>query len=178
MNVQGVGYFISVSELMKLPSCGEKFSLYIYNYIREDTMDLYGFSSMESRELFKVLLSVSRIGPKAAINILSTMEDKTFINAIINEDVNSLKQVSGIGVKTARRLILELKNKVSELVTPEELTDTGGYGNQLYQALTGLGYSHGEIEKAYQTLKLEADLSLEQKIKAILSYLGKENING
>ncbi len=171
----GVGYLVEVTDFLNIPAVGEKIGLYIYTYVREDTLKLYGFKTMEERELFKVLLSVSRIGPAAASSILSTLSYNEFIKAILEENIQVLKEVSGIGKKTAQRLILELKSKVENLgreieVTGRKIQDT----DELYEALQGLGYSSREISGALDDVKLKEEDRLEDKIKKVLGYLGRE----
>ncbi len=177
INVDGVGYFVYVSKLIDLPDPGERINIYIYTYIREDTLDLYGFNSMEERKLFDILLSVSRVGPKAALNILSTLTYEEVIGAIMGEKFEVLKQVSGIGQKTAQRLVLELKSKIKDLGYEYQInTTTGSDNNELYQGLNNLGYTNREIEKALSEINFEKETDLEQKIKMILNYFGGESL--
>ncbi len=174
----GTGYLVFVSDLINLPDPGGEIELFIYTYVREDTLDLYGFNSMKERELFDILLSVSRVGPKAGISVLSTLRYEEFINAIMTEDTSVLKQVSGIGPKTAQRLILELEEKISELGQEYQSTetDTGKVpDDDLYEALNSLGYTRSEINSALHEIEFSAGSSLEEKIKKTLSYLGKES---
>ena len=178
--VNGVGYLVFVPDVIQLPEIGSEISLFIYTYVREDTLDLYGFNSMKERKIFELLLSVSRVGPKAAVSTLSTLNHEQFIKAIMTEDISVLKQISGVGPKTAQRLILELKEKISELDFQSTASQKTGLSTDLeedyYQALTGLGYSRREVQQAAQSLDFAADLSLEEKIKETLSYLGKEKL--
>ena len=178
INVNGVGYLVEVADIVDFTQDSKEIFLYIYTYVREDQLSLYGFKSIEERQLFEILLSVSRIGPKAAINILSNLSYDRFINAILTEDISLLKEVKGIGQKTAQRLILELKNKVDELAKnisiekPQEVQDD----EELYDALLSLGYSAKEVDKALKEIDLSKDDSLEDKIRKVLSTLGKESL--
>lgn len=175
LNVNGVGYQVEVANMGSVSRKGEELELYIYTYVREDALALYGFNQPEEKELFKTLLGISGIGPKAAINILSSLSYDTFVNAILTENSAVLKQISGIGPKTASRLILELKNKVEKFAINNGMVlDQTSRDEEIYEALQGLGYSLSEIDKALSELKLDKDLSLDLKLKKILSYLGKE----
>ncbi|MFW6007423.1 MAG: Holliday junction branch migration protein RuvA [Halanaerobiales bacterium] len=180
IEVNGIGYLLEISNLFNCPRVGEKINVFVYTYVREDTLDLYGFEDMSERELFVTLLSVSRIGPKAAMNILSSLPYDEFIKAILSENIAALKEVSGIGPKTAKRLILELQNKIDDLaektkVSPVEKINNRENYDQLVEALTNLGYSSQEINKGVSQVNFKEDSTLEEKIKKILSFLGKES---
>ncbi|MFP4660730.1 MAG: Holliday junction branch migration protein RuvA [Halanaerobiales bacterium] len=174
INVNGVGYQVEVTDV-RLTYHNKEIELYIYTYVREDTLALYGFKTLEERKLFITLLGVSGIGPKAASNILSSLPYDKFINAILTENVAVLKQISGIGPKTAQRLILELKSKIEDLAVNLKMDIKGStYDEELYDALIGLGYSATEIDNALAELNLDSDAGIEEKIKKVLSCLGKE----
>src|SRR6056297_1098145 len=178
IDVNGVGYQVRIPGIYSNKDINKKLELFIYTYIREDAMQLYGFETFEEKKLFKTLLSVSRVGPSAAMNILSSLAYERFINAILSENVAVLKEVSGIGPKTAQRLILELKSKIEDML-PELQIEKGKsmkkYDEDLYEALTQLGYSTQEIDKAVNNLDLDTEMKLEDKIKNVLSYLGREH---
>ena len=177
VDVNGVGYQLKVPTLYPKKDINKNIELFVYTYIREDALDLYGFETAEEKKLFKTLLSVSRVGPSAAMNILSTLAYERFINAILSENVSVLKEVSGIGPKTAQRLILELKSKIEDML-PELQIEKGKsmkkYDEDLYEALTQLGYTNKEVDEAVNKLELDSDMKLEDKIKNVLSYLGRE----
>ncbi|MFO7815756.1 MAG: Holliday junction branch migration protein RuvA [Halanaerobiales bacterium] len=177
IDVNGVGYQVQVPVIYTNKDLNKKLELFIHTYIREDALDLYGFETIEEKKLFKTLLSVSRVGPSAAMNVLSSLSYERFINAILSENVSVLKEVSGIGPKTAQRLILELKSKIEDML-PELQIQKGksmkNYDEDLYEALTQLGYSKKEVDNAIGNLDLGSDLELEEKIKNVLSYLGRE----
>lgn len=178
IEVNGVGYLVEVADITRLAPEGKESHLYIYTYVREDQLALYGFQTMEERQLFEILLSVSRIGPKAAINILSHLSYDRFINAILTENIAVLKEVKGIGPKTAQRLVLELKNKVDELAKNIniEKSEDSQEDEELYDAVLSLGYSRKEIDKAKTNVDFKEDENLETKIKKVLSALGKESL--
>ncbi|ACL69982.1 Holliday junction branch migration protein RuvA [Halothermothrix orenii] len=170
----GVGYRVLVPSTVRLKPVGEKLELFVYTYVREDSLDLYGFKTMEERELFETLLSVSGIGPRAAINILSSLSYKKFIEAILTEKVSILKQVSGIGPKTAKRLILELKGKLKDMSGDFEEPLPDNRNTELSDALASLGYSELEIEEALSNADIKNNGSLEENIKKALGYLGSK----
>jgi Holliday junction DNA helicase RuvA len=174
INVNGVGYLVEVTDPACIPVTGEVMETYVYTHVREDAISLYGFKGMEERELFTRLLSVSGIGPKAALNILSTLDYNKFINAVLTENIPLLKQIPGIGQKTAQRLVLELKNKVNDLTFDHTTINTGTYDEELYQALQSLGYHVNEIEDAISKVELAGKERIEDRIKEVLAYLGKE----
>lgn len=176
INIDGVGYQVEVTGNKLVYPKNKEVELYIYTYVREDTLALYGFDTLEERKLFIILLSITGIGPKAAKNILSSLSYDKFINAILTENVAVLKQISGVGPKTALRLILELKSKVKDLAVNLNLDiKEKSYDEDLYDALIGLGYSATEIDNALKFLDLDDTVNIENKIRKVLSYLGKEH---
>lgn len=178
VNVNGVGYRVEITGGLGKISPGERISLYIYTYVREDTLKLYGFEKDEERKLFSILLSVSGIGPGVAVKALSCLSFDRFINAVLAENLPVLKEVPGIGPKTAKRLVLELQDKAEKLAGELQINEVAGAANQeLYEALMNLGYSRAEIDRALQKLDLNCEMSIEDKIKAVLSHLGKESFN-
>lgn len=176
VDVDGIGYILEISDLFTCPDIGEEISLFVYTYVREDKIELYGFENMAERKLFTTLLSVSRIGPKAGMNILSSLSYEKFINAILSENLAVLKEISGIGPKTAQRLVLELQNKMDKLAQKSDVSSTTQIRNEeLYEALNNLGYSNKEIDKAVSNVEIKEESQLEDKIKKILSFMGKES---
>ncbi|MDP3792598.1 MAG: Holliday junction branch migration protein RuvA [bacterium] len=146
--------------------------LFIHSQLnmREGTFDMYGFQDKEDLELFHLITSVNGIGPKSAMNILSVVEPKHLKAAVINEDADYLKRVSGLGPKTASRLILELKNKVDHLDMGDmEGVDLGQEGNAL-EALLVLGYNQYQAKEA---LKEAKGKTLEERVREALRLLGK-----
>ncbi|MFW5999749.1 MAG: Holliday junction branch migration protein RuvA [Halanaerobiaceae bacterium] len=178
VNVDGVGYLLQIAGDLNLFSPGEKVSLYVYTYVREDSLRLYGFEKMEERELFSTLLSVSGIGPSAATNILAVLSYQRFVNAILTENLAVLQEVSGIGPKTARRLVLELQGRAEDLARSMQMDNIDQTAEtDLYEALGNLGYSRQEIDGALSELNLDQELQLEEKIREVLSYLGRESFS-
>lgn len=176
IDVNGVGYrvFIPDSVLRGMPRKGDEISLHIYTAVREDAILLYGFQTESELELYKHLISVSGVGPKVAIGVLSTLPVNDFKKAIIYEDVVTLKKIPGIGEKTAKRLILELKSKLNTLDLPatrEDVTETSPVVAEAIDALMALGYSRLEACGAVEQSQ-ERD-NLQRLITAGLKYLGQ-----
>lgn len=149
--------------------------LYTHLAVREDSLTLYGFSTYEELELFEILISVSGIGPKAGLGILSIADPNTVKLAIAKEDSSILTRVSGIGKKTAERVILELKNKFTLGDIKEgELNDAQKQildQQDVIEALMGLGYGQNEVRKVLENIP--RDKSLEERVKSALRELGK-----
>jgi Holliday junction DNA helicase RuvA len=178
-----IGYKIFMSEtaIDKLGDVGSKVKVYTYLKVREDDMSLYGFNTNEELRMFELLLSVSGVGAKSAIVILSNITPSSFALAVITDDVGKLKKLPGIGPKTAQRIILELKDKLKavEDTNKEELEemllkseDDGEKISEALSALQVLGYTRKEIEKAFEKFD-KKDLSVEEIIKKGLLYLSK-----
>lgn len=161
VDVGGVGYAVSISlnTLAVLPQVGQPVRLYTYLQVREDALQLYGFATPEERRAFELCIAVSGIGPKIALAVLSGLDPRGLAKVITDGDSGRLKRVPGIGPKTAERLVLELRDKVSRLgVAPEpgavrSETRTpprpgGGLESDVAMALGNLGYKPGEAERA------------------------------
>ena len=185
IDVNGIGYKIFMSEtaINKLGQIGEIVKIHTYVRVREDDISIFGFNTNEELRMFELLLSVSGIGAKSALVILSNVSVSSFALAIINNDVNLLKKLPGIGPKTAQRAILELKDKLkkeNEIVANEdrEVSDTikaaiidDGKIAEATAALKVLGYTGKEIEKALE--KVDANLSVEDIIRKGLLNLAR-----
>lgn len=170
VNVNGVGYkvFISGNTLKTLPKKGEKVKLYTFLYVRENIMDLYGFLNPKELEFFELLTSISGIGPKGALSILTVASVDILKRAITNEESSILTKVSGIGKKMAEKIILELKSKVGD----EFLGKGIGVDSEAIDALMGLGY---KLQEAREVLKkVPKDIEgVENRVKEALKLLGK-----
>lgn len=185
IDVNGIGYKIYMSEtaINKLGGIGEIIKIHTYVRVREDDISIYGFNTNEELRMFELLLSVSGIGAKSALVILSNVSVSSFALAIINNDINLLKKLPGIGPKTAQRVILELKDKLkkeNEIVTNEntDIRDTINTAimddeklTEATAALKVLGYTGKEIEKALE--KVDVNLSVEDIIRKGLSNLAR-----
>lgn len=175
IDVSGVGYEVfTIPILLEKLKEGQEASLYTLLYVREEIMELYGFASREELEFFKEMISVSGVGPKSALGILTLSSIADLKKAIVNEDASLLTKVSGIGKKTAERLILELKNRIS-LQDMGEGKKTAGASeeSQAIDALVNLGYSIREAREALQHVDRDID-NMRDRIKAALQLLGKK----
>ncbi len=177
---QWIGYeiYVPYSVLSQLPSAGEQVKIYTELYVREDILRLYGFMRDEDVEMFRYLISVSGIGPKGALGILSTMTPDELRYAILTEDVTAISKAKGIGKKTASKLILDLKDKVKaialtvDIKTPLDEHIDQGHIEEAVLGLTGLGYSQKEALEAVK--KAQDKTSTSSIIKEALYYLAKE----
>ena len=179
IDVNGIGYKIFMSEtaIAELGEIGQVVKVHTYLKVKEDEMSLYGFNTNEELRMFELLLSVSGIGAKSAINILSNITPSSFALAVITNDVAKIKALPGIGPKGAQRIILELKDKLNKEQDIEEVEkkaekviDTQKY-NEAISALQVLGYSKKEIEKALQGVNEE--LTVDEIIKLGLKNLAR-----
>ncbi len=180
LDVQGVGYeiFISTSSLEKLQNVNETLNLVIHTSVREDNISLFGFLNYSEKKLFLKLLSVSGIGPKLSMSILAAMPSQELIEAIYREDLVRLTSISGIGKKTAERIILELKDKLLDLSvigsSPEERkSKKSGIPEDLVSALVNLGYNRNEIERKLDRMPFKDPQNFQLSLKESLQALAK-----
>ncbi len=179
----GVGYevFIPVSTFYDLGEVATEVSLQIYSYVRQESFSLYGFRTEREKNLFEKLLSVSGIGPKLAVTILSGLEVEVLIPAIRNGEVATLVHVPGVGRKTAERLVLELKDKLADVVPesvgrqqapvakPETVED------EVLSALINLGYARPAAENALSDVRAQgADGDFEELLRGSLRLLARK----
>lgn len=182
IDVNGVGYevLIPLSSYDRLPAAGQAIEILTHLHVREDAQTLYGFMSAAERDLFRLLVNhVSGIGPKLALAVLSGMSVSNFKAAVVNSDVASLSKISGVGKKTAERMVLELKDKVgvaaaweaasaSHAPTPEQ-----EQANEAVLALIALGYKQVDAHKTVRDLQEKggADKRAEELVKMALKKL-------
>lgn len=182
MDVNNIGYNIKVSAqtMQNLGHMSGEVKLYTYTYVKEDAFSLFGFLTREELELFKKMITVNGIGPKGALAILSTMSVDTLRFAILSGDAKSIAKSPGIGAKTAERLIIDLKDKISadEVFTVNTGENvTGSMATELpnkkeaIEALTALGYSAADAIKAVNLLECTEDSSTEEILKAALKII-------
>lgn len=171
VDVNNVGYKVFVTDFTfgKLASQDEA-ALNIYTYVREDILALYGFVDLAEKDMFELLISISGIGPKAAMSILSVADPKSIQAAILNEDVSILTRVSGIGKKTAERVVLELQNKIADLSIGDREDAT--MDSEVIEALMVMGYGAPQAREALKSISGELE-TVEDKIRAALKELGK-----
>jgi Holliday junction DNA helicase RuvA len=174
IDVGGIGFqvFMPTSVLSTLGAPGREVRLYTHLHIREDNIALYGFASPDELRLFETLITVSGIGPKLALAMLSSLSVEQIILAIATASPDVLTMTPGIGRKTASRIILELKEKIGAgwVITPA--TQFAQENIDVLAALTALGYSAAEAARAVATLPASPKMSLEEKLRLALQYLG------
>jgi Holliday junction DNA helicase RuvA len=166
----GIRVYLPSSTLSQLGALGDEVSLYTHLYVKEDNISLYGFTSNEEVALFKNLISVSGIGPKVALALLSSLSAEQLATAIIGGNVDLIDQVPGIGPKMANRLIVELRSKLEqewkEVALPLATEDSDAIA-----ALTSLGYSLKEATQVVSSIPNSSGLTLEEKVKTALQEL-------
>lgn len=172
LDVAGVGYEIAVPPrvLVELPGIGEDAVVHSHLYVREDAMALYGFSTEDQRDLFRILLGVSGVGPKVALAILSTMTPDDLRRAVVTEDAAALTAVPGIGKRSAQKLMLELRPKLE--LPDAEFGPSQSPLAEVRAALEGLGYHTDEIRGAMAHLP-ETD-EVESLLRHALQELGRQ----
>ena len=192
IDVGGLGYkvFMSSIGMEKLGEIGSQVKVYTYYRVREDDISIFGFNSNEELKMFELLLSVSGVGAKTALAMLAVCTPSEFVLAIISEDINLLTSIPGIGSKSAKRIILELKDKIKKEQQIQELTEATKNNSSVQEANTKmqkliaddnkvqeaiaalqvLGYNKKEIEKAFMKID-KTDLSTEDLIKKGLTIL-------
>ena len=176
----GIGYkiFMSSSSIATMIECGNMIKIHTYYHVREDNISLYGFNTKEELKLFELLISVSGIGAKSAISMLSNITPSSFALAVITEDIKKLTELPGIGKKSAQRIILELKDKlkaqeVEEEIQIEKPLINDDVTDEAMQALQILGYTKKEIEQVLSKVETSG-MSTEEIIKVGLKYLSQK----
>ena len=176
IDVHDVGYLVTVPASTRAQLVdGSETGLMIYTQVREDAILLYGFATAREKEVFELLISVSGVGPKLALSVLSTLTPDAFCQAILQSNLQSLTQVPGIGKRTGERLVLELKDKIAKRFPLLGTSREPGHGNhairEASEALLALGYSAAEAEDALSQLTLQGTESAEMIIRKALSLL-------
>ena len=185
INCGGVGFqlFVSDRTIGKISAeKGDTVRLYTYLNVREDALELFGFYAPEEQQFFKLLIGVSGVGPRAAISVLSTLSPEQLALCIIGGDAKSIAASPGVGVKTAQKIILELKDKVGkDSVSPAEVKElfaaaapvTSGRVDEAVSALVVLGYTKADAMSALAALPNKEQLSVEALIKQALKQMGR-----
>jgi Holliday junction DNA helicase RuvA len=175
VDVNGIGFkvFMPTSTLSTLGAKGEEVELHTHLHLREDNATLYGFAAPEELGLFQTLISVSRLGPKLALAMLSAMSAEKLAMTIATGNANLLAEIPGVGKKTAQRIILELKEKIGAgwAAPPPELAEENA---DVLAALTTLGYSVREASRAIATIPPDPALTLEEKIRLALGFFASK----
>jgi len=178
VETSGVGYdvTISVPTFSDLPAVGAEVALHIHTHVREEVIALYGFLRASEKLLFEKLITVSGIGPKLAITILSGMAADEMVRAIRGNDVARLTRIPGIGKKTAERMVLELRDKLPETGPPSTpaAPPLSATEDDVLSALVNLGYQRPAVEKVLAAVGMDGDAkSFDQMFRAALSRLSK-----
>lgn len=183
IDVGGIGYmiYIPAQSLNYLPGIGEMLKVHTYLYMREDAMILYGFLTKDDLEMFKLLITVSGIGPKGGLAILSTLSSDDLRFAVLSGDSKAISKAPGIGSKTAQRVIIDLKDKLSledafekKLEHENEkinVSSNSQVKNDAVMALNALGYSSTESLKAVSKVEITDDMDVEDVLKAALKHM-------
>jgi Holliday junction DNA helicase RuvA len=184
VDVQGVGYLfeIPLSTFQQLPPAGNEVTLFAHFHVREDLQRLYGFITQSERELFRRLIGVNMVGPKIAISILSHVSVKEFIQALNSQNAALLKSVPGVGLKTAQRLIMELKGKLSIMPgdtvpdvahTGHSPSSAGSVQTEAVDAMMSLGYSEQQVQRALMRVRevIDPAAPVEEWIKKALQVV-------
>ena len=177
LEVSGIGYEIAVplSTSFQLPNVGESAYLLTHLVVREDQHSLFGFATDEERKLFRALIKISGVGAKLAITILSGTNVNGFIQSVVNEDIDALVHLPGIGKKTAERLIVEMKDKVSEISSDENSLSQNNKNSAVAEAinaLVNLGYKTKDAKTILEKIESEG-LTVEELIRQALKSLNK-----
>lgn len=178
----GIGYDIKTPVILlhHLPEIGSEMKIFTYMYVREDALGLFGFLTKEELEVFRLLIAISGIGPKAGLAILSTLTIEQLRFAVLSDDAKTIAKAPGIGAKSAKRLIIELKDKMSlnDLLPFAEDSNDGGEAapaadakTEAALALVGLGYSNSDALKAIQAVDDSSEMDTETLLKAALKKM-------
>ncbi|MFW0838123.1 MAG: Holliday junction branch migration protein RuvA [Candidatus Komeilibacteria bacterium] len=173
--VNNIGYQVFSSEtLLAGLIIDQEMTVYTHQYVKEDALDLYGFGTLAELEFFQHLINISGVGPKSALAVLSLAKLDDIKKAIYRGDPTLLKKVSGIGQKTAERIVVELKNKITALATDSgSLTDANGANEELISALEALGYNMTQIRPALQHLPTDLP-DIAHQVKAALKIINNK----
>lgn len=180
----GIGYEISVpfTVINRLPAMGNEVKIYTYMHVREDAMKLFGFLTKDDLKIFKLLITVNGIGPKGALGILSSITPDDLRFAVLADDVKAISKAPGIGTKTAKKLILELKDKLKleeafevRLANTEagqaDAVNLESIRSEAVMALTALGYSNTDALKAVRQVELTENMTVEELLKKSLKFM-------
>jgi len=184
VDANGVGYeiFIPASSFNALPKTGETVKLFIHFHVREDTQKFFGFATRGERDVFRQLISINQVGPKVAINVLSGLSVKDIVYSVQTQDSSKFKAISGIGPKTAQRLILELKGKldIKDVDRADPVRKTGSEAkpdislrHDVFAAMISLGYNESQVIGAVARVEqvIEKDAPIEEWIKKALQVI-------
>ena len=184
VDVNDIGYLVKVSlrVIEGLPSVGNQIKIHTYTYVREDVLALYGFLTKDDLQMFLLLLGVNGVGPKGALGILSVFSAQELRMAIISQDSKTISKAPGIGAKTAQRMLIDLKDKVSveeafekmgeqNIAVASSQPSTSGARGDAIEALTALGYSASESMKAVNAVEITEDMTVDAILKQALKHM-------
>ena len=175
IGVGGVGFLVHPSAAVRarLDGVGQPVDLFTHLHVREDELSLYGFASEEELALFDLLLSVRGVGPRVAMAVLASGPPETLRAAIANDQPEALTRVPGVGTRTAKAIILHLKDKVGGGLAPAPMSYMTDADAELVAGLTGLGYSVVEAQTALASLPRDPSLPVEERLRQALAYFAK-----
>lgn len=174
VDVSGMGFLVYVpSSLIAQTHIGDHLFLRTFLVVRQDLLALYGFETNEEREIFNLLLGVNGIGPRLALAILSSLTVETIRNAIIKENSEVFSRVSGVGKKTAQKIILQLHDRIPMITGLGSLADISDHDSEVLAALSVLGYSVVEAQSALQSIPKDAPNDTEERLKLALQYFSR-----
>ncbi|MFH1207481.1 MAG: Holliday junction branch migration protein RuvA [Patescibacteria group bacterium] len=174
IDVTGVGYEIFCLPLvLEKVKIGSPLELYTYQHVREEAIELYGFTGLAERDFFRLLLSVSGIGPKSALAVMSLATVPELKRAIVQGDASLLTKVSGIGTKTAERIVVELKDKLGDETVEAGQLSGAAFDHHAIDAMTTLGYSAREAREALRQVDPSVE-SVKDRVKAALKHMGRK----
>lgn len=181
VDVNGIGYgiFMPKQSIMLLPSVGSEVKIHTFLNVKEDAMQLYGFLTKDDMEVFKLVISVSGIGPKGGLSILSQLSADGLRFAVLSDDVKAISASPGIGKKTAEKLIVELKDKLSledaiahsQTEKTSKVSEDRRMQSEAVQALVALGYANADALRAVKKVEITEAAKVEDVLKAALKYL-------
>jgi Holliday junction DNA helicase RuvA len=171
IEVSGVGMLVYVpAHVLSQVRQGENAKFFTQLILRQDSLTLYGFESIESREIFQLLVGVNGVGPRLGLAILSTLDADTIKRAVINEQVEVFSRVPGVGKKTAQKILLHLQDKIPALEGFGPIVAVSDLDAEVMGALTALGYSIVEAQTAVQSIPRDAPQDVEERLKIALQY--------
>ena len=172
LEVGGVGYKLAMTtgSLAALPAEGDEVTVWTYLYVREDELSLFGFESEAEKESFEQLITVSGVGPKVSLAVLSTLTVETVQRAVMNEESEILGRVPGVGKRTAQNIVLHLHGKIRPSDALEQVAAMSDRDSEVLAALTALGYSVVEAQSAIQSLPKDAPEDTEERLRMALQY--------
>lgn len=182
IDVGGVGYMVTVAAQTRqsIPPPGEKVNLHIHTHVREDQLALYGFASVEELELFEMLIQVDGVGPKVGLNILSAASLEVLKRAIMSEDAAPIRRASGVGPRTAAKVIIELKPRLDAVAALEAVpraaiaAGDGAVPKAVESALRNLGYSAQEARTGIESVDWKSSPSTQEALATALKALGRK----